>query len=81
MLEFNHFQNFNFFYFLKVRWLMKIVERKDYLQRLINLKGTPDIKIITGVRRSGKSKLMLSFIDYLIANDKNANIIFIDFTD
>ncbi len=60
---------------------MKLVERKDYLQRLIELKGTPDIKIITGVRRSGKSKLMLSVIDYLKANDKSANIIFIDFTD
>lgn len=60
---------------------MKLVERNDYLQRLIELKGTPDIKIITGVRRSGKSKLMLSFIDYLKANDMRANIVFIDFTD
>lgn len=60
---------------------MELIERKDYLQRLIELKGTPDIKIITGVRRSGKSKLMLSFIDYLKDNDDKANIIFIDFTD
>ncbi len=60
---------------------MKLVIRQDYLQRLIDLKGTPDIKIITGVRRSGKSKLMLSFIDYLKDNDKDANVIFVDFTD
>ncbi len=60
---------------------MRLVARQEYLQRLIELKGTPDIKIITGVRRSGKSKLMLSFIDYLKDNDQDANVIFVDFTD
>ena len=60
---------------------MKLIERKEYLDRLIDLQGTPDIKIITGIRRSGKSKLMNSYIDFLKENDSSANVIFIDFYD
>ncbi len=51
------------------------------MNRLIDLKGTPDIKIITGVRRSGKSKLMKAYMEYISKSDNKANIIFIDFTD
>lgn len=58
---------------------MKLIER-EYLQKLIDTVGTPDIKVITGVRRCGKSKLMEQFIDYLRENYKNANIIHIDFS-
>ena len=58
---------------------MKIIERTDYLNELTELIGTPDIKVITGVRRSGKSKLMDAFANYLEASDMNANIIHINF--
>jgi len=60
---------------------VRIIERTAYLKRLIDLMGTPDIKIITGIRRSGKSKLLLAFIDYIKKSDDNANIIFVDFFD
>ena len=60
---------------------MKLIERTTYLNRLIDLMGTPDVKIITGIRRSGKSKLLSAFIDYLKSTDDNANIIFVDFFD
>ena len=46
---------------------MKIIER-DYLQKLINVIGTLDIKVITGVRRSGKSKLLEIFESYIREN-------------
>ena len=58
---------------------MKILERKNFLQKLINSINTPDIKVITGIRRSGKSKLLEGFIEYLKRNIPNANIIHINY--
>ena len=57
---------------------MKLIKR-SYLNDLIDVIGTPDIKVITGVRRSGKSKLLEAFFEYVIANFQDANVIIIDF--
>lgn len=53
---------------------MKLIERTYYLDKLNQVKDIPDIKVITGVRRSGKSKLMDAFIQ-TFKDDENANII------
>lgn len=58
---------------------MKLIDRPLYLQRLMDVKGTPDIKVITGIRRCGKSKLMESFIKKIKESDTDANIIHINF--
>ena len=57
---------------------MKLLKR-EYLNTLIEVMGTPDIKVITGVRRSGKSKLLELFKEYIINNVKNYNIIDINY--
>lgn len=58
---------------------MKLIHRSLYLQKLIDVIGTPDIKVITGVRRSGKSKLLEAFKDYIQKTDANANLIHVNF--
>ena len=58
---------------------MKKIERTYYLNRLKRIKDTPDIKIITGIRRSGKSELMKDFIEYIKSSEANSNVIYIDF--
>ena len=58
---------------------MRLIERDFYLNKLKEVMSTPDIKVITGVRRSGKSKLLESFMTYVRANDPDANIIHINF--
>ena len=59
---------------------MQLIDRETYLNRLISLKGTPDIKVITGVRRSGKSKLLEEYIGWIEKNEPESNIISIDLT-
>ena len=58
---------------------MKLIDRRQYLNKLINVLGTPDIKVITGVRRSGKSKLLEAFRAYFESEIPNCNIIQINF--
>lgn len=60
---------------------MKRIARTEYLNRIVELNQTPDIKIITGIRRSGKSELMRAYIEYLKSHFENINIIFVDFMD
>lgn len=57
-----------------------MIIREKYLNQLIETKDLNLIKVITGVRRSGKSTLLLQFIDYLTNSgiDKN-NIIYMSF--
>ena len=55
--------------------------KKNHLSKLINVIGTPDIKVITGVRRSGKSKLLELFKEHVEDSIPDHNVILIDFNN
>lgn len=57
---------------------MKLIDRQGDLDKLINVIGTPDIKVITGVRRSVKSKLLEAFKEYIEENYADANVLHIN---
>lgn len=50
------------------------------MKKLHRLAAVPEIKVITGVRRSGKSVLMRSFAEELRKQFDNVNVIYIDLT-
>lgn len=57
-----------------------MIIRENYLKKIIDAKDTDFIKVITGMKRTGKSTLLLMFRDYLLANGvKEENIVHINF--
>ena len=59
---------------------MKIIARPYYLQRLIPMINTEFIKVITGVRRSGKSYLLLMLKNYLLKHDiEEQQVVYLNF--
>lgn len=59
-----------------------IINRQEYLDKLIALRDKQLIKVITGIRRCGKSTLMEIFQNYLKSNGvSDNNIISINFED
>lgn len=60
---------------------MKRITRHQYLNKLVRLKGSPDIKIIVGMRRSGKSELLRAYKNYLTGLEEAINIVDIDLVD
>ena len=59
-----------------------LIERKQYMQQLRSLKDQNIIKVISGVRRCGKSTLLMMFADELINNGvQQEQIQFYNFED
>ena len=58
------------------------IERKEYLDWLIRWKEKQIIKVVSGVRRCGKSTMFDIYRDYLLESDVNQDqIIMLNFED
>lgn len=59
-----------------------MIKRAEYLKELIQFRDTDLIKVITGVRRSGKSVLLMQYRDYLKSQGVADNqIIYLNFEE
>lgn len=61
---------------------MKRINRDAYLNKLIEFKDKKVIKVITGIRRCGKSTIMEIYRDWLLANGiGRSQIVCVNFED
>jgi len=61
---------------------MAKIYREKYINKLISLKDKNIIKVLTGIRRAGKSTILQEFKDYLLKNGVNEkNILFLNLDD
>lgn len=56
-----------------------MINREKYMNQLLAYKDTEFIKVITGLRRSGKSSLLKLFKERLLEENKRANVIYMNF--
>lgn len=54
--------------------MLELINRPAYLEQLIQNKDVDLIKIVTGIRRCGKSSLLDLFHEYLINNESSPNL-------
>lgn len=56
-----------------------MIDRKIYIKKLETYKDTEFIKVITGIRRCGKSSILKLFMEKILEKDNTANIIYMNF--
>lgn len=66
-----------FITFICILRLMDSIERLAYFERIVDFIGNPNAKVVTGIRRCGKSTFMRQ-ISEKICSKEDANIIYID---
>lgn len=56
-----------------------MINRELYINKLLAYKDTEFIKVITGLRRCGKSSLLKLFMEKILEENKKANVIYMNF--
>jgi predicted AAA+ superfamily ATPase len=60
---------------------MKLIKRNRYIKQLEELRETDVIKVLTGVRRCGKSTIFQQYMELLKGEVDAKNVVFINFED
>jgi predicted AAA+ superfamily ATPase len=58
-----------------------MILRQKYIDKIFEYANKPIIKVITGLRKVGKSTLLQQYIEKLKAKRTNINVVFVDFND
>lgn len=56
-----------------------MINRENYMNKLLSYKDTEFIKVITGIRRCGKSSLLKLFMNKLTEENSKINVIYMNF--
>lgn len=56
-----------------------MINRENYMNKLVSYKDTEFIKVITGIRRCGKSSLLKMFMNKLKEENSKTNVIYMNF--
>ena len=56
-----------------------MINREIYMNKLLSYKDTEFIKVITGIRRCGKSTLLELFMEKILKDNKKSNVIYMNF--
>ena len=56
-----------------------MITREIYINKLLSYKDTEFIKVITGIRRCGKSTLLKLFMQKILEENKKTNVIYMNF--
>lgn len=56
-----------------------MINRELYINKLLAYKDTEFIKVITGIRRCGKSSLLKLFMEKILEDNKKSNVIYMNF--
>lgn len=60
---------------------MKIIERKQYLDKILPFINTPFIKVMTGMRRIGKTTLMMTIKNDVLKDVPEENKLYLNFEE
>lgn len=61
--------------------MMKIIEKKQYLEKILPFINTPFIKVLTGMRRAGKTTILQMIKNDILKDTPEDNKLYLNFEE